>query len=99
MGRCEEFDSGHGGDDASGRLVCALVKGWQLTLMGFAVASGFVEAMALQRGLAGTRELKNKRQERRLRQGIMRYVGAFSHIFFCDADCQIMTPRLPIQFL
>ncbi|KAJ6483529.1 P-loop containing nucleoside triphosphate hydrolase protein [Mycena vitilis] len=42
-------------------LVWALVKGWQLTLVGFAIAPVFAVAMAVQTGLVAKCELRNKR--------------------------------------
>jgi ATP-binding cassette subfamily B (MDR/TAP) protein 1 len=42
-------------------LVWALARGWQLTLVGFAIAPVFAGVMALQTNLVGKCELRNKR--------------------------------------
>lgn len=42
-------------------LIWALVKGWQLTLVGFAIAPVFALTMAVQNNLVGKCEVRNKR--------------------------------------
>ena len=42
-------------------LIWALVRGWQLTLVGFAIAPVFAGAMALQSALVSKCEVRNKR--------------------------------------
>ncbi|KAH9927902.1 P-loop containing nucleoside triphosphate hydrolase protein [Epithele typhae] len=42
-------------------LIWALVRGWQLTLVGFAIAPVFAGVMALQSGLVSKCEMRNKR--------------------------------------
>ncbi|KAF7294849.1 hypothetical protein MIND_01022800 [Mycena indigotica] len=50
-------------------LIWALVKGWQLTLVGFAIAPVFAVAMAVQTGLVAKCELRNKRAREEVAQG------------------------------
>ncbi|KAJ7219370.1 P-loop containing nucleoside triphosphate hydrolase protein [Mycena pura] len=50
-------------------LIWALVKGWQLTLVGFAIAPVFAIAMAVQTGLVAKCELQNKRAREEVAQG------------------------------
>ncbi|KAJ7172361.1 P-loop containing nucleoside triphosphate hydrolase protein [Mycena filopes] len=50
-------------------LVWALVKGWQLTLVGFAIAPVFALTMAVQSGLVAKCELRNKRAREEVAQG------------------------------
>ncbi|KAJ7046909.1 P-loop containing nucleoside triphosphate hydrolase protein [Mycena alexandri] len=58
-------------------LVWALVKGWQLTLVGFAIAPVFALAMAVQTGLVAKCELRNKRAREEVAQG---YYDAISNV-------------------
>ncbi|KAJ6597005.1 P-loop containing nucleoside triphosphate hydrolase protein [Mycena vulgaris] len=58
-------------------LVWALVKGWQLTLVGFAIAPVFAVAMAVQTGLVAKCELRNKRAREDVAQG---YYEAISNV-------------------
>ncbi|KAJ7673984.1 P-loop containing nucleoside triphosphate hydrolase protein [Mycena polygramma] len=58
-------------------LVWALVKGWQLTLVGFAIAPVFAGAMAVQAGLVAKCELRNKRAREEVAQ---RYYKAISNV-------------------
>ncbi|KAJ7097851.1 P-loop containing nucleoside triphosphate hydrolase protein [Mycena belliarum] len=58
-------------------LIWALVVGWQLTLVGFAIAPVFAVAMALQTGLVAKCELRNKRAREDVAQG---YYEAISNI-------------------
>jgi ATP-binding cassette subfamily B (MDR/TAP) protein 1 len=50
-------------------LVWALVKGWQLTLVGFAIAPVFAVTMAVQTGLVAKCELRNKRAREEVAKG------------------------------
>ncbi|KAJ7063391.1 P-loop containing nucleoside triphosphate hydrolase protein [Mycena amicta] len=50
-------------------LVWALIKGWQLTLVGFAIAPIFAVAMAVQTGLVAKCELRNKRAREEVAHG------------------------------
>ncbi|KAJ6496976.1 P-loop containing nucleoside triphosphate hydrolase protein [Mycena vitilis] len=58
-------------------LVWALVKGWQLTLVGFAIAPVFAVAMAVQTGLVAKCELRNKRAREDVARG---YYEAISNV-------------------
>ncbi|KAF7305096.1 hypothetical protein MKEN_01224800 [Mycena kentingensis (nom. inval.)] len=50
-------------------LIWALVLGWQLTLVGFAIAPVFAVAMAVQTGLVAKCELRNKRAREEVAEG------------------------------
>ncbi|CAK5264612.1 unnamed protein product [Mycena citricolor] len=50
-------------------LVWALVKGWQLTLVGFAIAPVFAVAMAVQTGLVAKCEARNKHAREQVAKG------------------------------
>ncbi|KAJ7632730.1 P-loop containing nucleoside triphosphate hydrolase protein [Roridomyces roridus] len=50
-------------------LIWALVKGWQLTLVGFAIAPVFAITMTVQTGLVAKCELRNKRAREEVAQG------------------------------
>ncbi|KAJ7449923.1 P-loop containing nucleoside triphosphate hydrolase protein [Mycena latifolia] len=63
-------------------LVWALVKGWQLTLVGFAIAPVFAIAMAVQTGLVAKCELRNKRAARRCRSGAISNVRGIRSMGF-----------------
>ncbi|KAJ7430740.1 P-loop containing nucleoside triphosphate hydrolase protein [Mycena galericulata] len=58
-------------------LIWALVKGWQLTLVGFAIAPVFAVAMAVQTGLVAKCELRNKRAREEVAKG---YYEAISNV-------------------
>ncbi|KAF8212117.1 P-loop containing nucleoside triphosphate hydrolase protein [Mycena galopus ATCC 62051] len=58
-------------------LIWALVKGWQLTLVGFAIAPVFAVTMAVQTGLVSKCELRNKRAREDVAQG---YYEAISNV-------------------
>ncbi|KAF7338206.1 hypothetical protein MVEN_02045700 [Mycena venus] len=58
-------------------LIWALVKGWQLTLVGFAIAPVFAVTMAVQTGLVAKCELRNKRAREDVAQG---YYQAISNV-------------------
>ncbi|KAF7363533.1 hypothetical protein MSAN_01009800 [Mycena sanguinolenta] len=58
-------------------LIWALVKGWQLTLVGFAIAPVFAITMAVQTGLVAKCELRNKRAREEVAQG---YYNAISNV-------------------
>ncbi|KAJ7285724.1 P-loop containing nucleoside triphosphate hydrolase protein [Mycena rebaudengoi] len=58
-------------------LVWALVKGWQLTLVGFAIAPVFAITMAVQTGLVAKCELRNKRAREDVAKG---YYEAISNV-------------------
>ncbi|KAK2466561.1 hypothetical protein APHAL10511_001423 [Amanita phalloides] len=51
-------------------IVWALIRGWQLTLAGVAIAPVFAGAMALQTGLAAKCELRNKRAREAVAQTV-----------------------------
>lgn len=59
-------------------LVWALVRGWQLTLVGFAIAPVFAATMAVQTNLVAKCELRNKRAREDVAKGYYE-VG----LFFC----------------
>jgi ATP-binding cassette subfamily B (MDR/TAP) protein 1 len=50
-------------------LIWALVQGWQLTLVGFAIAPVFAVTMAVQTNLVAKCELKNKRAREEVAKG------------------------------
>jgi ATP-binding cassette, subfamily B (MDR/TAP), member 1 len=50
-------------------LIWELLQGWQLTLVGFAIAPVFAGAMALQTGLVWKCELRNKRAREKVAKG------------------------------
>ena len=50
-------------------LIWALVRGWQLTLVGFAIAPVFAATMALQTNLVSKCELRNKRAREEVAKG------------------------------
>ena len=50
-------------------LIWALVRGWQLTLVGFAIAPVFVAAMVIQTKLVATCEVRNKRAREDVAKG------------------------------
>ncbi|KAJ7709793.1 P-loop containing nucleoside triphosphate hydrolase protein [Mycena rosella] len=58
-------------------LVWALVAGWQLTLVGFAIAPVFAVTMVVQTGLVAKCELRNKRAREEVAQG---YYEAISNV-------------------
>ncbi|KII91881.1 hypothetical protein PLICRDRAFT_104545 [Plicaturopsis crispa FD-325 SS-3] len=58
-------------------LIWALIRGWQLTLVGFAIAPIFAGTMALQTSLAAKCELRNKRAREDVAKG---YYEAISNI-------------------
>ncbi|KAJ7271891.1 P-loop containing nucleoside triphosphate hydrolase protein [Mycena haematopus] len=58
-------------------LIWALVEGWQLTLVGFAIAPVFAITMAVQTGLVAKCELRNKRAREEVAQG---YYEAISNV-------------------
>ncbi|KAK7020522.1 P-loop containing nucleoside triphosphate hydrolase protein [Favolaschia claudopus] len=58
-------------------LIWALVKGWQLTLVGFAIAPVFAVTMVVQAGLVAKCELRNKRAREEVSQG---YYEAISNV-------------------
>jgi ATP-binding cassette subfamily B (MDR/TAP) protein 1 len=58
-------------------LVWALVQGWQLTLVGFAIAPVFAATMAMQTSLVAKCELRNKRAREEVAKG---YYEAISNV-------------------
>ncbi|KAJ7125492.1 P-loop containing nucleoside triphosphate hydrolase protein [Mycena crocata] len=58
-------------------LIWSLVKGWQLTLVGFAIAPVFAVTLAVQTGLVAKCELRNKRAREEVAQG---YYEAISNV-------------------
>jgi ATP-binding cassette subfamily B (MDR/TAP) protein 1 len=50
-------------------LIWALVRGWQLTLVGFAIAPVFVLTMIVQSRLVAKCELRNKRAREDVAKG------------------------------
>jgi ATP-binding cassette subfamily B (MDR/TAP) protein 1 len=64
-------------------LVWALVKGWQLTLVGFAIAPVFAITMAVQTGLVAKCELRNKRAREDVAKG---YYEVRLISFCCTTD-------------
>jgi ATP-binding cassette subfamily B (MDR/TAP) protein 1 len=61
-------------------LIWALVKGWQLTLVGFAIAPVFAVTMAVQAGLVAKCELRNKRAREEVAKGYYEVCGSFRFI-------------------
>lgn len=62
-------------------LLWAMVKGWQLTLAGMAMAPVFAGVMALQAALVGRCEIRNKRAREEVAKGYYD-VSVFIFIFF-----------------
>ncbi|KAF8990854.1 P-loop containing nucleoside triphosphate hydrolase protein [Cyathus striatus] len=58
-------------------LIWALVQGWQLTLVGFAIAPVFAGTMALQTRLVAKCEIRNKRAREEVARG---YFDAISNV-------------------
>ncbi|EPS93998.1 hypothetical protein FOMPIDRAFT_128997 [Fomitopsis schrenkii] len=58
-------------------LIWALVRGWQLTLVGFAIAPVFAVTMAVQTNLVAKCEMRNKRAREEVAKG---YYEAISNI-------------------
>jgi ATP-binding cassette, subfamily B (MDR/TAP), member 1 len=50
-------------------LIWALVRGWQLTLVGFAIAPVFVITMVVQTNLVSRCEVRNKRARENVAKG------------------------------
>ena len=61
-------------------LVWAMVRGWQLTLAGFAIAPVFAVTMAVQTGLVAGCEVRNKRAREEVARGY--YDVCFFFFFF-----------------
>jgi len=70
-------------------LVWALIKGWQLTLVGFAIVPVFAVAMAVQTNLATRCEVRNKRAKEEVAKAYYQVLPYF-HSFFV-----LLTVRRP----
>jgi ATP-binding cassette, subfamily B (MDR/TAP), member 1 len=67
-------------------LIWALIQGWQLTLVGVAVAPVFIITMAVQTHLVAKCEQRNKRAREEVAKGYydVCYFGLCRHILFAD---------------